>query len=267
MQFDWFTFVAQIINFVILLVLLQRFLYKPVMQAMEAREKQITTRFQDTEEAAKKAHREAELFQDRRKDLEKQRNRLLRDAETAAQAQRKQLLEEARQETDEVRERWYAAIDQEKTLYLQDLRQRVSEQVFAIAGRVLKDLANTTLEEQIASVFFQRFQELGEQETAALKRAMQNARHQVVVRSAFGLNDQQKRTMTALLNKLSDDEIRVDFTDSPDLYCGIELQVHGQRIAWSLNEYIETLDYRLRALLDADNAIANQPEIYEETLV
>ncbi len=46
MQIDWFTLFAQIVNFLIVVVLLRRFLYKPILQAMAEREAKIAAQFE-----------------------------------------------------------------------------------------------------------------------------------------------------------------------------------------------------------------------------
>ncbi|MBV7331641.1 F0F1 ATP synthase subunit B [Chloroflexi bacterium TSY] len=267
MQFDWFTFVAQIINFVVLLILLQRFLYKPILQTMRAREEQIAARFEEAESQGQQAQREAELFREKRQDLESQRSDLLAAAVSDAQQQRKQLLDEARSEVDGMREQWLAAIAREKASYLHELRKRVSEQVFMIARRALKDLATSTLEEQIVTVFCQRLQQLDKQEKSALAQAIQNSQGQAVIRTVFGLNETQKTTLIDLLHGLFDEEIGIVFEEAPDLLCGIELQAYGHRISWSLHDYVETLEQRLDDLFEADGKKEIVVENYSEAFV
>ncbi len=50
MLINWFTVLAQIVNFLILVYLLKRFLYGPIIRAMQEREKKIARRLQDAED-------------------------------------------------------------------------------------------------------------------------------------------------------------------------------------------------------------------------
>lgn len=253
MQFDWFTFGAQIINFAILLVLLRRFLYQPIMAAMRAREEKIAAHFQEAEAARQEAHREAELFQQKRDELAEQRANLMADATTDAQKQRKQLLSEARQEVDEMRKRWLATLGREKATHLHKIRQQMITQLFAIVQRALRELANATLEEQMLIVFAQRLQQMEHAERLALIQAVQNSRQRAVVRTAFDLGEKQRAALTSLLHDFFADDVQVLFEHAPDLLCGIELQVYGHRVSWSLHDYIETLEEQLTDLFDAHN--------------
>ena len=53
MLVDWFTVAAQVVNFVILVWLLKRFLYQPILHAIDAREQRIALSLADA--AAKEA--------------------------------------------------------------------------------------------------------------------------------------------------------------------------------------------------------------------
>ena len=67
MLIDWFTVVAQILNFLVLVWLLKRFLYKPVLDAIDAREKGIATKLADAEAKEAEALKEHQEFDDKNK--------------------------------------------------------------------------------------------------------------------------------------------------------------------------------------------------------
>jgi F-type H+-transporting ATPase subunit b len=59
MLIDWFTVGAQAINFIILVWLLKRFLYKPILDAVDAREKRVATELADADAKKAEAKRSA----------------------------------------------------------------------------------------------------------------------------------------------------------------------------------------------------------------
>ena len=65
MLIDWFTVGAQVVNFLILVWLLKRFLYRPILDAIDAREKRIARVLADTD--AKKAAAQKEPSSDKDK--------------------------------------------------------------------------------------------------------------------------------------------------------------------------------------------------------
>src|ERR1035437_8882170 len=100
MLIDWFTVIAQVINFLILVWLLKRFLYRPILDAIDAREKRIAK-----ELAEANAKQERDEFRHKNEVFDQQRAALLSQATIAAKAERQRLLDEARQASDALRAR------------------------------------------------------------------------------------------------------------------------------------------------------------------
>ena len=80
MGIDWFTFFAQIINFLILVWLLKRFLYQPILHAIDAREKRIAAELADADAKKAEAQKERDEFQHKNEEFDQQRAALLRQA-------------------------------------------------------------------------------------------------------------------------------------------------------------------------------------------
>lgn len=77
MLIDWFTLIAQLVNFLILAWLLKRFLYHPIVAALDAREKKIASELQHAtmvEDEAKKSMSELKQKHDA---LDKQRTQIM----------------------------------------------------------------------------------------------------------------------------------------------------------------------------------------------
>src|SRR5271169_5229977 len=100
MLIDWFTVVAQAVNFLVLVWLLKRFLYKPVLAAIDAREKKIAAELEDAADSKAQTQVERDEFQRRNEAFDKQRDELLRKATEEANAERQRLLGAARTESD-----------------------------------------------------------------------------------------------------------------------------------------------------------------------
>src|SRR3970040_1859513 len=103
MLIDWFTVSAQVVNFLILVWLMKRFLYQPILHAIDAREKRIARELADADGKRAEAEKERDEFQHKNEEFDQQRAALLSKARDEAQAERQRLLDEARQECDGVR--------------------------------------------------------------------------------------------------------------------------------------------------------------------
>jgi F-type H+-transporting ATPase subunit b len=169
---------------------------------------------------------------------------------------------EARQEVGEMQDRWYAAIEHEKQLFLQDLRARLSEQLLQIARRALSDLAHVDLERAIINVFIERLRALAAEDSPQRAPDAEPATKSVVVRSTFELPPPLRRHVEESLQDIlfgsapnhdrPGDHLHVHFTHSPDLMCGIEAQVRDRRIAWNLRDYLDGLEEALDSAFRTD---------------
>ncbi len=100
MLIDWFTVGAQALNFLILVWLLKRFLYKPILDAIDAREKRIAAELADADAKKAEAEKERDEFQHKNEKFDRQRAALLSKATEEAGAERRRLLDGARKDAD-----------------------------------------------------------------------------------------------------------------------------------------------------------------------
>src|SRR5271167_1404309 len=100
MLIDWFTVGAQALNFIILVWLLKRFLYKPILNAVEARENRIAAELADADAKKAEAQKERDEFQHKNEEFDQQRAALLSTATAQAKAECQRLLDEARKAAD-----------------------------------------------------------------------------------------------------------------------------------------------------------------------
>lgn len=253
MLIDWFTIIAQIVNFLILVTLLKSFLYKPILKAMEQREKRIATRLTEAKAMVEEANREAELYRHKQQDLEAQKDTWLALAKQQVEQKRQLMFQQITEEVDKVRTQWYEFLAQEKQAFLQGLRQRAGKQLEMTARRVLGDLANSTLEEQIVDNFIERLYHLDQAQLQALQSsATTNPSKELVIRSTFSiLPAKSEQLIKAIQGQIAKD-VKVKFEQEEKPICGIELHSHGYKLAWNLEHYLTQLE------VEMEQALANE---------
>ena len=148
MLIDWFTVIAQVVNFLILVWLLKRFLYRPILDAIDAREKRIATELADADAKKAEAQKERDEFQHKNEEFDQQRAALLSKATDEAKAERQRLLDEARKAADALSAKRQETLRSEAHNLNQAISRRAQQEVFAIARKALTDLATTSLEER-----------------------------------------------------------------------------------------------------------------------
>jgi F-type H+-transporting ATPase subunit b len=259
MLIDWFTVSAQVVNFLILVWLLKRFLYKPILHAIDAREKRIAKELADADRKQNQAEKERDVFQKKNEEFDRQRDELLSKAKDEAKAKRQRLLEEAGQAADALRAKRQDALKREQQSLNDEITRRTREEVFAIARKTLTDLAGTSLEERISEVFTRRLRELNHEAKEGLARALKTLSAPVLVRSAFELPSEQRAAIQHALNETFSAEIHVRFETAPDVISGIELTANGRKIAWSIADYLAALEKSVGELLEEQSQPQAKP--------
>lgn len=248
MQIDWLTVAAQIVNFLILVWLLKRFLYGPVIEAMENRERRIQARLDSAEKRERDAQDEAERFRSRQHDLALEREDILASARREADEIRHKLKQEAGDEVDRQRRRWLQELEAEQEQVLADISRQVSRQVAHATRRALVELADADLETQAVRHFLKRLHELDQDERKDLAHALAGE-DKVVVASAFELPEKLRSQIETAVAGLLDRKIRLRFDQLPELGCGLQLAVSGRTIGWNVADYLADLEQDLEASL------------------
>ena len=241
MQVDWLTVAAQIVNFLILVWLLQRFLYAPVMQAMERREQRIRDRLREAEEKKDEAEAEARRHRERQNELERRREQILEEARESAEEERRSMEQAARDEVEARKRDWLAHVERQRDEFFRELSRRAGEQFFRLARKAMADLADAALEDQVAGRFASQLEELEPDTRKRLAHAAAEA-GAVEIRSRFDLAPETKRRLTRAVHENLSGEAEVAYERNDDLLCGIELRVGSQVLDWSLRGYLEDLE-------------------------
>ena len=98
-------------------------------------------------------------------------------------------------------------------------------------------------------MFTRRLREMDGKAKAGLAEALKSASDPAVVRSAFDLPEEQRTAIQNALNETFSAKIRVRFETAPDLVSGIELTTNGQKVAWSIADYLASLEKGVDELL------------------
>ena len=258
MQIDWITFAAQLVNFLILIWLLKRFLYGPITAAMARREQRISDRLDEARSAREKAEEEERSLREEREDLEARRDEILAEARQEARALRDELEEKAREEVDETRRAWLGQVEHERREIVQGLQERVYRFVLETVRRLLRDFADADLATQTAREFARRLESLDEDARARLARAAGGADGPLSVESGLDLpEDARARIAEAVRSTVSEDaEIR--FETDPELLIGVRLAVGDQTVRWSGDRHLDRLEDSVREALEARSGTARE---------
>ena len=260
MLINWFTVCAQAINFLILVWLLKRFLYKPILHAIDEREKGIAAQLADALAKKAEAQKDRDDFQHKNEAFDKERAALLKKATDDASAERQRLVAEATKDADALRAKRQEALQVEQRNLSTEIVRWTRKEVFDITRKTLADLSGASLEERMSDVFVGRLHALAGPAKDQMVTAFKTSNHTVSVHSAFDLPSAQQKSIEAAVKETFAPDAHVQFETAPELVSGIELSTNGHKVAWSIADYLATLEKSAGELLHKDAKPESKPD-------
>ncbi len=244
MLIDWFTVVAQIVNFLVLVALLKHFLWGKLTRAIDEREARVAGELAKAEEKSKEAERQAEQARLRLQEQESKREEMLAQARKEAETQRAKLVEEARISVRELEKKWHEDLDRERGVFFTELRTRAAAEIVAVMRRALADLSSSELQRSTMQVFLEK---LGSFDVATLREL---GTKELAVRSAVDLPEETRKKIGVILQARLGASPQLRFEKDSAMAWGIELRGNGHKIGWAPESYLDSLEENLKQALD-----------------
>jgi len=245
---DWFTIAVQGINFLILIGLLSRFLFKPILRAMDKREADIADTLNRARSREQHAAEAEKHLEERHQAIEEEREAVLAGARKRAGALEQELSRQARQDVERARQQWLQDLQQSRERFLDKASTAIGEQVLRNTDRVLRELSGQNLEQAILDRFLERIQ--SEDKNALFPEPSPSG--EVVLRTSFPLDEQARERVRTALQPFSSSALGIRFTSSLQGGGGIELLCDSHKITWSFEDYLKTVRGELAGLFTMD---------------
>lgn len=236
MSIDWITVAAQIANFLVLVWLLRRFLYRPILDGIDAREAEIAARMQEAVIAKENALAAEAKHQDQLKALNAKRADVADALKQDAEMQRDALLAEAHKRLEAERAAWAAHLDEETNKYVAKLQRAGGGALLSLTRKALHDLADETLEGQIGRNLAKRIAQM-----AADLRAAAGKAAAAVITSRDALPEGAQDNLASSLQTVFPG-VSVQFETDADQPPGLIMRIGGAQLDWTVEGYINGLN-------------------------
>jgi F-type H+-transporting ATPase subunit b len=223
MQLDWTTFILEILNFLVLVWILKRFLYRPVLDLLAARQQKI----RETGEQAQRMRAEADAmrlqYESRLADWQRERENSRRELEEELAQIRTREMDDIKKalagEEEKLRTR------NEKLLAAREaeLLRSAASQAYGEAALMLKRLASPELTQRIAGVFLEDLAALPENERSVLKKAAAALKEKDTIRivSAHALSSSILAGIETSLSAACGKTLQAVYAEDPALIAGL----------------------------------------------
>jgi F-type H+-transporting ATPase subunit b len=241
MLIDWVTVGAQAINFLVLVWLLNRFLFKPILKVVKERDQKIRNEVQEASRNRAESQKEKEALAQEREELVKNRESYFAQARADAQMEKDALLQEAHTAHESLRQTLQGRLQHEQAGVFLEMKQKLEEEIFQTVRKILADITNASLEDSVADIFIHKLEELSEKEKEDILIDIQTISHSVYIRSAFEHSASRRLALEQAIRTHFGKEFPIIFEINPELVCGVELVTSGHKVSWSISEYLSSM--------------------------
>ena len=243
MEISWFQIVAQMVNFFILLFLLNKLFYKPVGAAMRAREALLAERVSEAEQLKAGAEEQAAELSTELAQIDQTRERMLGETRVEAKQQYDQLMEKHRREADGKRAELLRQVEQEQETYLREVRMTMGDAAVRLASSVLKSLSGDDLEHRIFNLFLERIGEIGPEDVAGEDF---DREEEATVSSHTTLTTEERQAIEERLEQALGYLPRLSYQADDSLMLGYELRFSTLLVQKNMARYLDEVTKTLR---------------------
>lgn len=224
MELSWSTFIFEVINFLVLVWLLKRLLYRPVLNAIATRKKAVEETLAAAERVRAEARELQKTYEDRLASWERDKENKLTQFQRELAEDRARAMKLLESDLNEEREKQTVIAERR----LAELAGRQEEEALDLAGRfssrLLSRLAGPELESRLVDLFLKEIQRLPEERLLELKNGFKN-HHQASaeIKSAFPLADGQKSAVIGALSGILGAPVSCRFSEGSELIAGLRV--------------------------------------------
>ncbi len=239
MELNWSTFVLEIINFLILVWILKRFLYKPVLDVIAKRRAEIDDSLSSAEALHADAEKLRKQYEGRLADWDRERQQARTALHQALDAERVKKMEQLQTELEQQREKTRVVEARHQAVAMRKMEESALQQAARFASRLLAQACGAETEANLVDLVITELSALPSERIAALRNSYRQAPDTALVVSAHRLSDEQRQRLEQVLTKVVGPEVKVKFEQDSALMAGVRISVGAWVLGANLQDELE----------------------------
>jgi len=236
MQLDWTTFVLEILNFLILLWILKRFLYEPVLKAITRRKAAIEQTLEDASKQKTEAQALEQQYRTRLDAWEQEKAKLREQMLGEIRAERERQLAELQKTLANEREKNHVLEERRLRDLEHKLRDEVRSDAVRFLSRLMQRLATPALETRMVDVAVEDLKGLPDAQRQQVKDTIAEDGAPAKVSTAFPLSAEQRKEIEQALGKILGRAVKADYVRDETLLAGLKIQMGPWTLQASLQD-------------------------------
>jgi F-type H+-transporting ATPase subunit b len=224
MSFSWTTFALQAVNFLVLVWLLKRFLFKPVGAIVAERKTEIARVQAEAEIARQSAEAARKDFESREAQIASERQRIIDQARAQLADERAKMIEAARVDIEKLKAAASKHVGEERDTASRELFERSIQIAVGLSRRLLQQFSAPGLEELFLERALDHLDHLSAADRAALVGEFGRDGAQLIVTTAYPLGPASESRWRATLNERLGEHSQIIFATDKELIAGAEFK-------------------------------------------
>lgn len=238
-ELSWSTFVLEIINFLVLVWILKRFLYKPVLDVIARRRAGIEKTLADAKALQADAERLQEQYQGRLADWDRERQQAREALGRELEAERARKMAELQTTLEQEREKARVAEARRQADAMRKIEETALVQGARFATRLLEQASGPDMEARLVELAITGLTQLPPERIAALRNSHGKAAEAAVVTSAFALADPQRQRLEQALATVAGPDMPLRFEQDSTLLAGVRITIGAWVLGANLRDELK----------------------------
>ena len=234
MLIDWRTVAAQFINFLLLVLLLSRYFFKPTLALMKERNEKIRKELEEAARLQESSRQERGAVAEEQKEFATKKSSLFKTAIIEARQEKDRLLRGAQEEYGVLRTKLHAHAEEDKRRVFSELKESIETEAFALAKTALENLSSASLEEQMVEKFAAAIGQMTHEDRKRLLFDLSHSSYAITFRTAYELPERLRLVLEKVVRGLFDHQLACTFEKDASLISGVEMLTSGHTVGWSL---------------------------------
>lgn len=239
MEMNWSTFVLEIINFLVLLWILKRFLYKPVLDVIARRRAGIEKTLTDAKTLHADAEKLQEQYESRLSDWEQEKQYARETLAQELEAERVRKIEELKTSLEQEKEKTRVA---EKRHQL-DATRKIEETALILGARfathLVEEASGPDTELRLVELLINELSQLSAERIKALQASYEKKPEEIVVHSAFPLPHDLAQHLAEAIATVTNPEIPLRFEQDSKLLAGVQIIIGSLILGANLKDELK----------------------------
>jgi F-type H+-transporting ATPase subunit b len=224
-ELSWSTFALEIVNFLVLVWILKRFLYKPVLNVIASRQAGIEKNMADAKALHDEAEKLQQQYEGRLADWDRERQQARESLSSEIDAERARKMKELQTALQQEKEKAMVAEEHRQADARRKLEETALQNGARFATRLLEQASGPDLEKRLVEILLSDIQQLTDEQITALRKISGPAPKGIVVISAFPLEDEQRQRIEQALKTVTGAEVSVQYEQNGELMAGVQITV------------------------------------------